>query len=476
MREKSAAFERAKATLSQHGIPGILPELRDAGVYVRRTLLDGAHSAINYPPAGLLSPVVDASESAQLAASAEFGAETRMYIHIAFCAKKCPFCHYAVVIDRSGRSDSERVFMKHYIEALKRELRFYAEKFAKSGTTISQIYLGGGTGLILSTKQLQDLIGTVRDLFTVRNGAGFTVEGTPEVVAAPDGREKLLAVRELGANRVTFGVQSFNNAVLKSAGRGHKRELVFRAAETARSVFDNWGFDLMQGLQHGSNDTVWDDLCGVEKLQPMHLCWYQTRLPDSEIRRLKDEFEPEEVTHLGRMLIWQELEDIGYRIITGLRSLRGTWQDPFAQSHPFAVVGIGPSAYSRAIRIPGVPAGVFYRNIFDPRTYVEAVMQGRLPIGGKQVMNDEEQLAASYVVGLRRGRTEEDGRLREIRRRNPELALHYRHIEDRLLRLGVLERSNAGVKRLQFSRLGLLFQEDVLSLFYSPTVQKRRAH
>lgn len=477
MRNQQVAFAEATNALLQLGIPDNLSALRGAGVYIKRQTLGGSHSVVTYPPLHSLRPIPDAARLIR------YGSQVHLYLHIPFCETLCTFCHYVVNHYRGKQKNPEQSgYVARYLEALEKEMRLWAERLRQSETSVSSIYIGGGTPMILETDQLLALFRVLQSEFSILPEAEICVEGSPLTITAEGGDEKLRALAEMGVTRLSFGIQSFNDEVLKDAARGYRRDTAWKACELAASVFSNWNIDLIQSLSGGSNSEVWDNLLAVAELKPSHLTWYHGRFDDKrpqgkwvtlESRRSK--FEDEKSSLLGRMLIWREMEANGYTQVDGNRFVRDIrFTDPFKKVRTSVSnnsLGLGTSSYSH-VDMRGLPSsaveGLFFRNIASIQSYIECVEEGGTPIGTGRLLTPEEWLAASYVVGLRTGRVEGDD-IRLIRELEPALSRHYEKLEETLLELKVFERNG---DKLSLSRLGQLFEDEVLSLFYSPSVQE----
>jgi len=185
-----------------------------------------------------------------------------LYIHIPFCARRCPYCDFAISV---GAKDD---FKERYLAALKRELEIRAKSTFEEIQTIN---LGGGTPTALSIFQLQDLMKTIRRLFSIADDAEISIEGNPEFLEA----EKLQALREAGWNRLSLGAQSFDAAILKKLGRAHSPlqiESTFRNARNAG--FENINLDLIYGVPGQTLDNWKSTLERAAQLEPNHLSCY----------------------------------------------------------------------------------------------------------------------------------------------------------------------------------------------------------
>jgi coproporphyrinogen III oxidase-like Fe-S oxidoreductase len=486
MRSRAAAYDEAYASLHRLGLPDILPTLHAAGVTISRTVLGGSHSVAVYPPIDSLTPLNPIS----VVDSIHCDSEVSLYIHIAFCETRCTFCHYAVDHyagkGKSSRANDDEV--AHYLDALKQELIFWGTKLARSSTVVSSIYIGGGTPLILEQEALHDIIRTIRGCYSILPGAEVCVEGSPLTITAPGGDDKLRYLKEQGVTRLSFGVQSFDDAVLKYAARGYKRDIPIRASLVASQIFENWNLDLIQGLYKGSPFEAWENLKVIAELRPPHLTWYHGRFadrPQGDWYKMESKhfnFEDEAATLFGRMLIWQEMAALGYHLSDGNRFVRDhQYIDPFKRIRTSAssdLLGVGASSYSHI----GTKArnedcrGYAFRNESNIRSYADCVLAGGVPIATGSIIDEGELLATSYATGLRYGRIENDD-LRSIRKTKHELSRHYQELENKLRAIGILESymDDNGRSVLRISALGRLFEDEVLALFFSPAVKRALA-
>lgn len=486
MKSKTAAFDEAYSSLRRLGVPGILPTLHAAGVHISRTVLGGSHSVAVYPPIDSLTPF----NPRRVVDTINCGSEASLYIHIAFCETRCTFCHY-VVDHYAGRGSSSRADdgkVERYLDALKQELVFWGRKLARSATAVSSIYIGGGTPLVLEQEALHDIISTVKDEYHILPGAEFCVEGSPLTITAPGGDDKLRFLKEQGVTRLSFGVQSFDDAVLQYAARGYRRDVPIQASLIANEVFDNWNLDLIQGLYKGSPSEAWENLKAIAEIRPAHLTWYHGRFadrPQGDWYKTESKhacFEDESATLLGRMLIWQEMAALGYHQTDGNRFVREyRYIDPFKPIRTSAsstLLGVGAASYSHVdtTAMNEDCRGYVFRNETNIRSYVDRVVTGGIPTATGRIIDEEEVLATSYATGLRSGRIEDED-LRSIRRKHCELSSHYEELEARLREIGILEpyMDGNGTAGMRMSELGRLFEDEALALFFSPAVKKTLA-
>lgn len=188
-----------------------------------------------------------------------------LYIHIPFCKRKCNYCDFASFAGQEQRVDA-------YLGALEHEVVLYKE------TGCNTLYVGGGTPSILNDGQLYRLAKLIRKNFwPVSNFEESTFEANPESITPA----KLRTLRELGFNRLSIGLQSLNDAELKTLGRIHTAAQFLQAYENARaSGFENINVDLMAGLPGQTADTFTDSLRRVLELGPEHLSVYGLQIEE----------------------------------------------------------------------------------------------------------------------------------------------------------------------------------------------------
>ena len=180
-----------------------------------------------------------------------------VYVHVPFCERICPYCDFAVVAAPRLENETQR----RYVDALLRELEASAEAF--DGRALATLYLGGGTPSLLLPGQLARVLDAVCARFGAEcDSVEITLEANPSSLE----RAQLSGFREVGVNRLSLGVQSFNAPVLQRLGRAHRAEESHLAIEAARAAgFSNLSLDLIFGAPGGSAAQLERDLEAV--------CW-----------------------------------------------------------------------------------------------------------------------------------------------------------------------------------------------------------
>ncbi len=192
-----------------------------------------------------------------------------MYLHVPFCDRVCPYCDFAVVAARGGpEADVE----DRYVKALEAELAARADAFAGRG--LASLYLGGGTPALLRPDSIARLVERVRQTFH-RAGEGpgeITLEVNPSTVE----RERLSGFRAAGVTRLSVGVQSFDDEVLRRLGRAHRSIEADRTLDAARAAgFEDVSVDLMFAVPGQTLETIVADLQRLARHRPEHASTYE---------------------------------------------------------------------------------------------------------------------------------------------------------------------------------------------------------
>ncbi len=188
--------------------------------------------------------------------------EVALYIHIPFCLRRCAYCDF---VTYSGKLHLRTA----YVEALQKEMSFWAERFPS--LQARTLYFGGGTPSLLAPAEVATLIDAVRGRFHLPLDAEITLEANPVTLTAG----RAVALRQAGVNRLSLGVQSFNDAELRLLGRLHDAKEAVRAVKAARAGgFDNLSIDLIFGLPRQGLGSWRATLEQALVLKPQHLSLY----------------------------------------------------------------------------------------------------------------------------------------------------------------------------------------------------------
>lgn len=187
-----------------------------------------------------------------------------LYIHIPWCIRKCPYC------DFNSHQANDDLPEAEYVAALRADLE--QDVALAQGRKLTSIFFGGGTPSIFSANAIAQILQDAEQLIGFESGIEITLEANPGTFE----QERFSGFHAAGVNRLSIGIQSFNDIQLKLLGRVHGRDEALRAVDVARKAgFDNINLDLMHGLPQQSINDAMADLQQAIALSPEHLSWYQ---------------------------------------------------------------------------------------------------------------------------------------------------------------------------------------------------------
>ncbi len=189
-----------------------------------------------------------------------------LYVHVPWCVQKCPYC------DFNSHEAGETIPEREYVDALIADLQSALPLIW--GRPVVSVFFGGGTPSLLSPAAIDELLAAFRALAMLAPDAEITLEANPGTVEA----EKFAGFRAAGVNRLSLGIQSFNDAHLKALGRIHDAAEARLAAQLAGEHFETFNLDLMYGLPGQTMAQALGDVEAALSLSPTHLSCYQLTL------------------------------------------------------------------------------------------------------------------------------------------------------------------------------------------------------
>lgn len=189
-----------------------------------------------------------------------------LYIHIPWCVRKCPYC------DFNSHEFSEACPEDKYVDALVDDFNQEAKHVCGLDTELQSIFIGGGTPSLFAGQSYQRVLSQVEKIIPFSTDIEISLEANPGTVEA----ERFSAYREAGINRLSLGIQSFDDNCLKQLGRIHNSAEAEKAIRIARGAgFENFNLDLMHGLPGQTTELALNDLQRAIDFEPSHLSWYQ---------------------------------------------------------------------------------------------------------------------------------------------------------------------------------------------------------
>ena len=310
-----------------------------------------------------------------------------VYIHIPFCASKCAYCDFN---SKAGcdklMPDYQRALLKHIKEAEKQLSAYY----------IDTVYFGGGTPSYYGAERLIEILDTLKRHTKVLLDSEITLEANPDSVNTV----MLQQLKKEGFNRISFGVQSANDKILKNIGRRHNFAQAENAVESARSAgFDNISLDLMYGLPSQAKNDWAETLKKAMALKPEHISCYGLKLEEgTPLYSFKDTpFIPDDDTQADMYLYAAaQLKEFGYRQY----EISNFYQKGFESIHnlkywqckEYIGFGAGAHSYMGSLR---------YSNICDIGQYIENITSGGSIVDEREEISQFGKSSEYLMLGLR---------------------------------------------------------------------------
>lgn len=310
------------------------------------------------------------------------------YIHIPFCRKKCYYCDFCAFPNLEGWIDG-------YFENLKKEIKLYGEKMCLE---IDSIYIGGGTPTYVNPKYIKEVVNEIYKNFKVDKDIEFTIEANPNSI----NKDKLKIYKDLGINRISLGVQSFDDEILKKIGRDHTRDRVLKDINLIRkSGFDNLSIDLIVNLPGQDKNKIMTDLNFVKKISPEHLSWYSliieqgSRFYTLDKKGLLDIFDEDLERDVFEQLV-KELETIGlnrYEISNfAKKGYQSFHNKKYWDGDGYVSFGLSGSGFLSNYR---------YNNVRNFIKYERLLKEGKFPIESFENIDINEREKEYIIFKLR---------------------------------------------------------------------------
>ena len=307
------------------------------------------------------------------------------YVHIPFCTQICYYCDFSKVFIKNQPVDA-------YLEHLIQETRSY--EIGKLRT----LYIGGGTPTALSAQQLAYLLTELPKVMDLSEVEEFTIEANPGDLD-PD---KIAVLKESQVNRVSLGVQTFDNKMLKKIGRSHQEQDIYdNIRHLKQAGFDNISIDLIYALPGQTMDQVKENVAKAIDLDIPHMSLYSlilenhtvfmNRMRRGKLPLLKEELEAEMFEY-----IIEELEKAGFEHYE-----ISNFSKPGFESRHNLVYWDNAEYYGLGAGASGYVDGIRYKNHGPIRHYLEAVEAGKARITEEQ-LTLEEKMEEELFLGLRK--------------------------------------------------------------------------
>ena len=369
-----------------------------------------------------------------------------LYIHIPWCVRKCPYCDFNSHEPRGALPEHE------YVVALIRDMETALPLVW--GRKVYTVFFGGGTPSLLSGESVAEILRNVRMLLPLALDAEITLEANPGTAEAG----RFAAYREAGVNRLSMGIQSFNDTHLQALGRIHTADEAKRAIEIAQQHFDNLNFDLMYALPKQTPDEALQDVQTALSFAPQHLsCYHLTLEPNTLFHHNPPSLPDDDASSDMQQRIEKVLAAAGYQHYEtsafALPKQRARHNLNYWQFGDY--LGIGAGAHSK-LSFPGkIIRQARYK---QPQAYMQQVAKGE-PVQTEQEVSRDE-LGFEFMMNALRLNEGFDSAL--FGERTSLSLLGLQRELDEAGRRGLLLRD---YRHIAPTRLGQRFLNDLLEIF-----------
>lgn len=355
--------------------------------------------------------------------------EIGLYIHIPFCKRKCYYC------DFNSYAGYDYLF-DDYIRALLMEI----ESNSTKDYNVVSVYIGGGTPNLLPPSYIEKILKSVFKNYKILDGCEITIEMNPGLIT----EEKLKIYKDNGINRVSIGLQAFQNRLLKYIGRIHTVEEFFGNYELVKKFFDNINIDLMYAFPTQTFKEWQETLKEVVKLQPTHVSTYSLILePNTSFYRLYekgqlpivDEEEELKMYHWGI----EFLKEKGYHHYEisnfALPTFECRHNILYWECKNYLGFGAGAHSYMADVR---------YSNIENIKDYIKSILERKSAVKEKIKLTKQDRMAEFMFLGMRmtKGVCDKDFK----KRFGISLFEFYKKVIQKYLKEGLIEIDNECVK------------------------------
>ena len=416
--------------------------------------------SVHYPPITMYQPITED----ELFGGYQNPADNRfdIYVHIPFCIRQCVFCHYPVKI---GDLSEEK---NYYLDMLEKEMDIYMKRLGLEIIKPRSILAGGGTPTYLSPEQLRRFLDYFAAKVDLKLCTQFSYDVDPPTLLGAEGKERLKIMKSYGVGRLTIGVQSLNEAVLKKMNRPHTVQEAAESVEEARREGFKVNIEFIYGYP-GQTLELWADTMqkavslGAEEIQLYRLkispYGDHTGSIREQFAKHPEGFVGAEEAIMMKQIAINILSENGYtenlrRVFTKKCGDFSHYADNQC-CKLFDEIGFGLTAFS-SLR------DRFALNTQDFKEYYSLIKQGRLPINRGLVRNADDQQRWCLILPLKNREV-----YKKIYQKQTGVSLNeiFRERIEKLKKFGLLYEDD---KILRLTGLGSFFADEVCEQFHHP--------
>lgn len=309
-----------------------------------------------------------------------------IYIHIPYCKQACHYCDFHFSTSMKNK--------KEMIDCIVKEMDIRKGEFSKK---IDSVYIGGGTPSVMNNLELETIFNGLEKKISIGEIKEITIEINPEDLTS----EKLEFYKEIGINRLSIGIQSMNNNILKWMNRSHDKNQIINGLYTVKEVgFENISLDFIYGTPENLSRDYKDELLEIIKFNPAHLSCYHLTIEDgtyfghlekkSKIKRIEDDVSQKEFQWISEKLKSKNYQhyEISNFALQGKQSFHNS--NYWNQS---SYIGLGPGAHS-------FRNSTRRWNISNNRLYMKNIKAG-VPYFEQEVLSPYDLVNEKIMLGLR---------------------------------------------------------------------------
>ena len=309
-----------------------------------------------------------------------------IYIHIPYCKQACHYCDFHFSTSMKTK--------KEMIDCIVKEMDIRKSEFSKK---IDSVYIGGGTPSVMTNLELETIFNGLEKKISISDIKEITIEINPEDLI----NEKLEFYNEIGINRLSIGIQSMNNNILKWMNRSHNKNQIINGLNTVKEIgYENISLDFIYGTPKNLTRDIKDELLEILKFNPTHLSCYHLTIEDGtyfghlekkrKIKRIEDDVSQKEFQWISEKLKSKNYQhyEISNFALQGKQSFHNS--NYWNQS---SYIGLGPGAHS-------FRNSTRRWNISNNRLYIKNIKAG-VPYFEQEVLSPYDLVNEKIMLGLR---------------------------------------------------------------------------
>ena len=309
-----------------------------------------------------------------------------IYIHIPYCKQACHYCDFHFSTSMKTKNEM--------IDCIVKEMDIRKSEFSK---IIDSVYIGGGTPSVMTNLELETIFNGLEKKISISDIKEITIEINPEDLI----NEKLEFYNEIGINRLSIGIQSMNNNILKWMNRSHNKNQIINGLNTVKEIgYENISLDFIYGTPKNLTRDIKDELLEILKFNPTHLSCYHLTIEDGtyfghlekkrKIKRIEDDVSQKEFQWISEKLKSKNYQhyEISNFALQGKQSFHNS--NYWNQS---SYIGLGPGAHS-------FRNSTRRWNISNNRLYIKNIKAG-VPYFEQEVLSPYDLVNEKIMLGLR---------------------------------------------------------------------------